>query len=158
MPNTSETTSDLQLQVGELLGRFSAEVIKHSACDMLRMMRQADLSMPRVAALMFVARRRATSISDISEHLNLALGTTSHIVDQMVEAGLVERQENPLDRRLKHITLTERGQVCMEQFQQARVADLARRIEVLPEPLLGRLRDVLTDVLEQLHKADNGQA
>ncbi|GAB4112397.1 MAG: MarR family transcriptional regulator [Roseiflexaceae bacterium] len=129
------------------MAAFSAELMKQSAGDMLKLMQREDLSMPRMVALMFVSRKQCASVSDISEHLNLSLGTTSHIVDQLVEAGFLARHENPNDRRLKHITLTERGRVMVDEIYQVRVAAFTRQIAALPPALVEQFETALAEIL-----------
>src|SRR3712207_8130382 len=55
---------------------------KHSAMDILQVLRKRDLSMPQVVALMYLQRHGAGSISCISAHLNLSLAATSQLVDR----------------------------------------------------------------------------
>jgi DNA-binding MarR family transcriptional regulator len=132
------------------VGAFSAEIMKRTACNTLHLLQTHDLSFPRFVTLMYIGRKGCASISGISEHLNLTLGTTSHLVDQLVAAGIVTRYENPDDRRLKHIQLTKRGQELVGEIQRMRVAELTRRLEQLPAPLQQRLFDVMTDVIAVL--------
>jgi DNA-binding MarR family transcriptional regulator len=155
MPNSLDNqTTELSREVGEILSRFSTEVLKHSTGDLLKVLQREDLSMPRMATLMFIARKGSGSVSHICEHLNLALGTTSHLVEQLVSAGLVERQENPDDRRHKVVSLTERGRVLVSEIGQARISDLARRMEHLPPELLRNMIDVMSEVLMLLREQD----
>src|SRR5215212_3686000 len=92
-----------------VLSALIAELTRLSACNILRLMQREDLSMPRVVTLLQLQRLGAASISDISAHLNLSLGTTSHLVEQLVAGGFVSRGEDPADRRHKQVALTERG-------------------------------------------------
>ncbi len=68
---------------------------------LFHMLHKSDLSMPQLVTLLFVRRGGVASISSISQHLNLSLGATSHLVDRLVVAGFVERAEDQNDRRQK---------------------------------------------------------
>lgn len=71
---------------------------------------------------MHIYRRRAATISALSEQLNLALATTSQIVDQLVQDGLVERSEAPYDRRQKVVSLTPAGERLVAEARQILLA------------------------------------
>ena len=48
------------------------------------------------------------TMSKLSTDVALTTGGVTSVVDRMVEAGLVERQNCPSDRRSEHVLLTER--------------------------------------------------
>lgn len=136
------------------LREFYIELTRPSACDMLHLMRRADLSMPQLVTLLFLHRHGAASISDIGAHLNLSLGATSHLVDRLFSAGFVGRAEDPNDRRQKQVTLTEAGQAFVQEFNQARVEDMTRRLDRLPPTLLDNLLDAMTAATTYLREHD----
>ncbi len=140
--------------VTQVLQEFSAELMKHNADDMMRLLRRVELSMAQLVALLFLHRRGATSLGDIGKHLNLTLGATSHLVDRLVAGGLVTRVENPLDRRHKQITLTQTGITIVMDAKQARVEEMARRLVELPPELLNQLVNTMTDVIVYLRDHD----
>jgi DNA-binding MarR family transcriptional regulator len=150
MENKTVQNPETAQQLSLALREFTAEVMKHSVCNLMRLMRQADLSMPRVVTLMYLKRDGAASISKIGEYLNLALGTTSHIVDQLVVGGFVSRVEDPADRRHKQVALTDKGRSFVAQVEQARIEELGRRLALLPPPLLGAALEVMSEVTAHL--------
>lgn len=54
------------------------------------------------------------SLNELAELLNLDKSTMSRTVDNLVNAGLVERQVDTADRRYMKITLTEKGSQIVE--------------------------------------------
>lgn len=151
------THEQLSAEVGSTLAAFGKAIMRNTTDDMLQLMRREGLSMPRMAAVMFLSKRGVASIGDINEHLGLSLGTTSHIVDQLVEAGFVVRRECTDDRRQKLVTLAERGEAFVAEWHAARAADFSRQISGLPDPLLERLLDVLRDVMAELGEAERAK-
>lgn len=150
MPNIEHSTTELSQLVSEALSAFSSEIMRSSVGDILQLLRREGLSMPRATTLMFLSKRGAISVSEISDYLNLTLGTTSHIVDQLVEGGYVERRECAHDRRQKQITLTEHGHSFVQEFTKARFAEMNKRLATLPEPLLAQFLEVTTEVVAHL--------
>jgi DNA-binding MarR family transcriptional regulator len=137
-------------QIALVLREFWAELVRATPGAMLQVMRRADLSLPQLVALLYVQRRAAVTISEIGAHLNLSLGATSHLVDRLVERGLVERAEGRSDRRQKRVSLTAAGRAFVEEAQQARVDEMARTLTQLPAPLLERMLDDLAGVVAYL--------
>jgi DNA-binding MarR family transcriptional regulator len=111
--------------------------------------------MPRMTTLMMLSRHSPASISDISRHLNLSLGATSHLVDRLVDDGFVTRTEAAEDRRQKHVALTGRGERFADEVRRVRVEEMVRRLALLPAPLLSAAQAVLAEVLTELGAADN---
>jgi DNA-binding MarR family transcriptional regulator len=149
-----DTHAGLAGQLAHVLGALIGEVMRHSARDMLCLMQREDLSMPRVTALMMLDRCGVASISAVSQHLNLSLGATSHLVDQLVERGSVTRAEAAEDRRQKHLALTATGRALAAEVRRARTEELARRLEQLPAPLLESALAALAEVQAQLRAAE----
>lgn len=137
-------------QLAAQLGALNAELSGQSMGQVLHILQSANLSMPRLVALMFLRRRGCATISELSAEVNLALGTTSQAIDQLVHSGLVERREDPADRRHKLITLTPEGRAIAEQVRQVRVDETARRLATLPPEVLARLGAALSEALDAL--------
>ena len=78
--------------------------------------------------------------------LGIDKSVMTYLVDDLVEAGLVERRPNPADRRQRQIVATDHGVRA--------VAELCRRVEAAEEDLLGRLDpDERADLRRLLSKA-----
>src|SRR5687768_4842132 len=93
----SPTAGDVRLSalVGELMGH----VHRRSAGDTLSILTEAGLTMAQLVALHFLQHGGPTSVSAIASTLRLSPAATSHLVDRLVKARLVERREDPDDRR-----------------------------------------------------------
>lgn len=139
------------LALADLVMRFSNTLNVQSVGSVLAILREADLSLPRLVALTYLYKAGPASISQICEHLNLALGTTSHVVDQLVQGDYVERREAEQDRRLKAVSLTAAGQALVERFLDLRRSEAAQRLERLSPELSMRLATVLAEVMVELH-------
>jgi DNA-binding MarR family transcriptional regulator len=152
--NDIANKTDSAAELRSVLGLFLAEAMRCDTDDIFRLIKREDLSMPRIAALGFVARRGAASISEISGCLDLSLGNTSMLVDKLVCQGFVTRAEDASDRRQKVIRLTAIGQAFVEELRATRVNQLAQRMLLLPPDLLTRALDVLAEVTAQLPEID----
>jgi len=55
----------------------------------------------------------------LAETLSLEASSLVRVVDQLIESGLVERHEDPNDRRAKILRLTDEGRKTAERMDQA---------------------------------------
>jgi DNA-binding MarR family transcriptional regulator len=137
-------------QLANMLGDLNAELTAQNMDDVLQILQAANLSMPRLVTLCYLRRKGAATITEISEHLNLALGTTSQAIEQLVHSSLVERHEDIHDRRHKLVTLTPSGAEIVAHVRQARHAEIARRLGDLTPELAACLGAALAATLDAL--------
>ena len=87
-----------------------------------------DLSMPQFRALAFLDRRTGASLSDVAEHVGIALPSTSKLIDGLVARGLVSRAIDPADRRRIILALTETGRAELGVAREVTERHLAERL------------------------------
>jgi DNA-binding MarR family transcriptional regulator len=110
-----------------------------------------DLSLTQLKALgMLEERAPALAIGELADGLGLSLAATSRAVEGLVKRGLVEREEDRDDRRVKRLRLTARGRKGVRRVMAVRVAALRRLIERLTEDE----RDKLAAALDALGERD----
>lgn len=148
--DTCTHQSDKAAELKSVLAVLMVELTRSDTSDMLRLLKREDLSMPRIAALSFVERHGAVSISQISTWLGLSLANTSMLVDKLVCQGLVTRAEDVNDRRHKRVELAEKGQTLVRELQATRVDAVVQRLLRLPPALLDRALDVLREMTTHL--------
>jgi len=60
----------------------------------------------------------------LARHLGVDRTVMTYLLDSLVEAGLIERQADPADRRARRILATPRGQALLDQLgEQLRAAE-----------------------------------
>jgi MarR family 2-MHQ and catechol resistance regulon transcriptional repressor len=87
------------------------------------------------------------TMSKLSTEVALTTGGVTRLVDRMVEAGLVARQNCPSDRRSVHVILTPQGQATLGQAIGAHIEGIERH---LMAPLDERDRASLKVALSKL--------
>jgi DNA-binding MarR family transcriptional regulator len=81
-----------------------------------------------------------------AEAVRVSLPAASRLVEDLVHRGLVERHEDAADRRMKRISLTDRGREAITQLNAARLSGLENFVATLTD----EERQGLTDVLARL--------
>jgi DNA-binding MarR family transcriptional regulator len=78
-----------------------------------------DLSMAQLKVLMRVACGLRQSLGGVAQDLGISPPTASHLVDRLVRQGLVERREDPEDRRRVLLATTPLGEDLVERLRRA---------------------------------------
>jgi DNA-binding MarR family transcriptional regulator len=84
-------------------------LLSHIIQDFMQFMHRTGLSGPQIHALLFIYHAGERQISEISELAGSSPAAASQLVERLVGQGLVDRTEDPLDRRIKKLRLTEKS-------------------------------------------------
>jgi DNA-binding MarR family transcriptional regulator len=68
------------------------------------------------------------TMSKLSSEVSLTTGGVTRLVDRMVEAGLVARQNCPSDRRSVHVVLTPAGHAILDRAIGAHIEGIDRHL------------------------------
>ena len=113
----------------------------------------ASLSVPQFRLLRFVRRNPGTSLSPVAEHLGTSLPAASQLVERLVRAGLVTREQHPRERRRVELRVTEAGGATLEECDARTRAWLCERLSELGDAELDRLGSTLKELRDLLSGA-----
>jgi DNA-binding MarR family transcriptional regulator len=86
---------------------------------------ELDLSFTQIKALCALEEEgEERSVKALAELLGVSLAAMSRAVDGLFERGLVGREEDPSDRRMKRVRLTDAGHEVPQALQDARLSAL----------------------------------
>ncbi len=102
------------------------------------------LSMPQFSIMMQLFHRGTCGISDLSERFEITSAAASQHVDNLVQAGLIERTEDPHDRRAKQIQLSARGRAMLEKGMAERYRWVDQLTQRIPEKERQKIAEALT--------------
>ena len=137
------------VQFSQSLREWMDTFVHRSMRESARFVKASGFSMPQFFLLMQVRRREHCGISDLSENLEITNAATSQLVDKLVQAGLLERTEDPHDRRAKQVSLSPAG----EAFIEKAIAERSRWVDGLATVLNTDERSKAAEVLEILSAA-----
>jgi DNA-binding MarR family transcriptional regulator len=89
------------------------------------------------------------TIKEAAELVSISLPAASRALDDLVRRGLVERREDPADRRMKRLALTEVGRATIRRLNASRLNGLEQFAETLTGEERRRLRSALAKLLER---------
>ncbi|MGJ9421456.1 MarR family winged helix-turn-helix transcriptional regulator [Aeromicrobium sp. CF3.5] len=103
-----------------------------------------ELSLSQVKALFVLGHAdEAMAINALAERIRLSFAAAGRIVDGLVTSGLVERRENPEDRRVKLVTITAAGREVTASEIDAKQAAMRAQIQRLTPDEAARLAESL---------------
>jgi DNA-binding MarR family transcriptional regulator len=112
--------------------------------------RGAGLSMPQFSLLMRLYHTGGCEVHDIGSQFEVSAGAASQLVDRLVQGGLVVRTEDPQDRRVRQIALSDQGRL----FIQKGIAERYRWLDDLVEAMGTQDRAGLARWLPSLMEAE----
>ncbi|MEU8245729.1 MarR family transcriptional regulator [Nonomuraea sp. NPDC048916] len=81
----------------------------------------SNLTMRQLKVIVILAINGSASGQELATGLGVGLGTVTGIVDRLVAQGLVSRHEDPHDRRVRRVELTDAGVKLIEEINDARL-------------------------------------
>lgn len=112
------------------------------------------LSMPQFSILMQLYYRGHCGISDISDRFEISSAAASQHVENLVQAGLIERNETAADRRAKQVELSARGRSLLENGMSERYRWMDRLAEILDDRDREKITGALTILTEAARKLE----
>jgi DNA-binding MarR family transcriptional regulator len=119
----------------------------------LRQHAGTDLSAALTAALATIERHGPLTPSELAEIEAVKRPTATRIVARLAEKGLVERAEDPHDRRSALISATSEGRSLLRRLRGRKNAYLARRMRELDPADVAALERA-TAVLERMLESE----
>jgi DNA-binding MarR family transcriptional regulator len=107
------------------------------------------LSFTQLKALTHADRGEPT-VKELAEQLGLSLPGCSRAVDLLVRRGLMDRREDPTDRRAKRVSVTDAGHELVRALDDARRSAIEAFVEGIDPLQRERLLAALTPILEDL--------
>jgi DNA-binding MarR family transcriptional regulator len=90
-----------------------------------------ELSLPQTAVLFLMDKEGGTTAGEVARLTGRSPSATSRFLDQLVKLGLVERTEDPQDRRQKRLSITADGRALVEAIETRRAEAQLRLMERL---------------------------
>ncbi|AQA23635.1 DNA-binding MarR family transcriptional regulator [Rhodococcus sp. PvR044] len=107
-----------------------------------------DLSFSQVRTLFMLAQHgKPVAINEVAERLRLSVAAAGRNIDQLVNQGLVERREDPKDRRIKRISLSEAGRAIASGHIDSKKGELRAFAARLSDSDRDRLYESLKPIL-----------
>jgi len=115
------------------LRRWMAVFMQRSMHDFARYARTSGFSLSQLGALFQVRREGGTGVTDLGDSLGVTSSAASQMLERLVQLGLIVRSEDPVDRRVKRIILSDKGHEVLQAGIHARESWLSDLAETLSD-------------------------
>ncbi len=138
-----------------LVARFGDRISAFMRLSMrgsMRYMKEKGLSFSQIGA-MFEINRGRTNVSEVAEALGITIAAASQLLERLVQLGMVTRTEDPQDRRVKKLVVTEKGRDTMQASMRARqgwLVDLVANLSPAEKQQVAAAVEILIDRTRQL--------
>jgi DNA-binding MarR family transcriptional regulator len=133
----------------EVIREWSEVFMQRSMRDFRRFMDETGLSFSQISILMRLVHRGSTSVSAVGEQSGVTNAAASQAVDRLVGLGLIERKEDPNDRRAKRLALTQKGRALINKGVEAR----SKWVEGVTDALTPEQQNMIISALTLLTEA-----
>jgi DNA-binding MarR family transcriptional regulator len=115
------------------LQKWIGVFMQRSMHDFMGYARESGLSMSQLGALFQIRRRGSSGVTDLGDDLGVTSSAASQMLERLVQQGLILRSEDPSDRRVKQVVLTEKGRQVLQESIRARQSWLSDLAEILSD-------------------------
>lgn len=142
---------------GAVLRNWVDIFVRRSMRSFVLYSKQKGLSMTQIAALIHIRRKVNSSVSEISDELQVSNPAASQLIERLVQQGLIARTEDPNDRRLKQIALTDAGETLLREGLHSRLSWLEDLAKLMTSEEKETVTNALTILLEKMKQMEEDQ-
>jgi DNA-binding MarR family transcriptional regulator len=112
-------------ELAQELNRLWMHLMRQGTPRLYAVLDELEISMAHVKALHALAGTRCElSVKDYAEHIGCSLPNASRMAEALLKRGFAERREDPDDRRIRRLRITEAGQDAVRRIDTARLEGL----------------------------------
>lgn len=139
----------LEDEIIETMMRFGRLLRSHKNLKSLKNVESLTLSQLQI--LMSIGTEQPT-MAQVAQDLELTLPTVSVAIDKLVNAGYVQRHDDPKDRRIIRVGLSKEGARITSKMRKEKAESIRSLISQLSESDKKKTGEVMNALLELLNK------
>jgi len=114
-----------------VLRNWSETFMRRSMHDFIQFSKDSGLSIAQMSTLFHLHHGSRCGVSNIGDLLGVTNAAASQMIDRLVQHGLIERTEDPVDRRAKQLRLTDKGRSIVRESIEVRRRWMERLTDAL---------------------------
>lgn len=139
MQTSSGVTSE---QLADELMAFFGHIMHGDQAELFAVVAELDLTMAQMRGMFVISSsQQPLALTELAPHIGLSVAAAGRAIDGLVRKGFVARSEDPDDRRVKRLSVTDEGLIAIQRVAEARREGFRRFAETLDE----RRRSVLAE-------------
>jgi DNA-binding MarR family transcriptional regulator len=126
-------------EIGALEIRLLASGLPEETASLL----DYNITLQQIRAFALILARGQTTISSVAAALGIKPNVATGIIQRLVDRELIERREDPGDRRVRLLTVTDQGLALLNELSAIFLAKARENLDRLSDQQLQQLRDIL---------------
>jgi len=102
--------------------------------------------------IMYLKHKGSSSISETGKHLAISKPNMTPIIDKLIDENMINRYNDPNDRRIIRIELTDKAHKFLKNQEEIIKSNLAKKISSLDEKDLESLNDNIKNITQIILK------
>ena len=139
-------TSDALVEFADKVLEISREFMKYYAEGAYKM----RLTLSQIAILDILSSSKESKMSDMARSMNVTTAAMTGTVDRLVRDGYVTRTNDPADRRVVKIKLTNKGSAVVKSALENKKRVITKMLGVLTQRERDEYLKILTRIREGL--------
>lgn len=132
----------LKEEIGAVWLRLMAVSLPEQTSSLL----DYELTIQQIRAFAFIFAQQETPVSRVAEALDIRPNVATGITQRLVDRGLIDRREDPDDRRIRLLTITDAGHALVDELGGIVLAKGMKLLDGLSDERLRQLRDVFAAI------------
>jgi len=141
-------------QFNQVLRDWSETFMRRSMHDFVQFSKASGLSMTQIHTLFRLHHAGMCGVTEVGDNLGVTHAAASQMVDRLVQQGLIERAEDPSDRRVKQLSLTSEGRRLVLDSIEARRHWMEQLTDFLDPEELEQIIQALTILTRTAHRLE----
>jgi len=120
-------------EINEQILETLFQLVRNFKGSMSENIEHSHLTMLQCQALECIKKKLGTHMGDIAEHFSTTMPTATALIDKLIAAKLVKRENDVHDRRIVKIHLTKSGEKLLIEAKKQRAEKMSKLLSYLPE-------------------------
>jgi DNA-binding MarR family transcriptional regulator len=121
-------TTDREARLARVMTGFDA-FMQRMAASHAPEFSEVGLTMSQAKVLYLVQASAPLGLSELAGRLGVGVSTASGLVERLVEAGLLDRRDDPVDRRHVLLSLTDTGTASLDRMRELNTGHMRLMLE-----------------------------
>ena len=133
-----------------MLAEFTERILHTEREKAVDHMAAAELTLSQVRMLFTLMHHGRLATHELADEVELSLAAVVRAADRLVSTGMLDRREDPSDRRVKLLSLTPKADEMMATHFRIHTDKLRDMVGAMPDDVRRRLASAMTEALEYL--------
>lgn len=109
---------------------------------------EEEITIAQLKTLYYVSSHESCRMTDISHDFGVTLSNMTSMVDRLIEGKYLLREDDPNDRRIVRIKLSQKGENIVKKFEEHRRRHAAKFLQKMSEEEIESLIKIMAKILK----------